>query len=469
MDDNSKDPTAMEVDSNSIKVTPNPDKVLAIRLTKYFSRLAEGQDGILRLSSFMDRRGEGLNDLTSQVREKVELYLDDEIDTEALESLVDHVMQRLHSDHPTEADEEENESSLKELESILNSIPKGHASSYVDGIMRALGSKPSDQLLRSSLLVSLVGELEIYINQVLRAIYERIPSAVDDKEATFTWSEVSSFDTLDAFRESVTERAVEKVLHGSYSDWIDHFEKRFGVKIDGASKDRTVIEIFQRRHCIVHNGGRASQLYVKKMEEYDSSVEFDEPLKVTSEYLETAADALYEAAMILGWAISQKIIKDEDFREYATSEYINNIYQLLVDKRYSLAQSLSERIPENKLPLDQGLIVKVNRWLAYKLDGQFAKVKDEVESFNTNSLSKRFKLARNALLDDHEAAYRIAQSMLEQEDEELPLSHYLTWPLLRGVRQWERANIPNEHLRRKVTVSTDVVASNSDPVRKDVE
>lgn len=457
----------LEVDPTTVDEAPSPDLVLAVRLKHFFARFAEGQDGILRVSSFMEQRGTELDDLTSRVREKVELYLDEDVDLDALEGLIGHVTQHREGEGLPEQSHGSDEESFEELESILEAIPRGHATSYLDGIFRAIGSSPSDQVLRSSLLVSLVGELEIYVNQVLRACFERTPAAIDDNKSAFTWSEVSAFDSLEEFRDRVTEKAVEKALHGSLSDWLKFFEDKFKIQVDPSAYGPLVTEIFQRRHCIVHYGGSASAQYVQKMADSGVKATLDEPLDVTAEYLMKAADELYGVALSLGWATTHKLISDGDLREDVRDAYVNSIYHLLGDRRYGLARTMSDKLPAQHLSFDQSLIVKVNRWLAFKLDGEFGAVRSEVEAFRTSSLSRRFTMARHALLDEHEDAYRIATAMLEESDDNFPLSHYLTWPLLRGVRRWARANVTSESPSEPAEGLADVITSSDSSPRKE--
>lgn len=462
-------PTEHPVDDDLAYVNeqPNPDLVLAVRLQQYFDRFAGGQDGILRVSSLLARQGTKREDLISSVREKVERYLDEDIDLDALEGLIGHIVEFEEGGDGLSSSNDTDEESLRNVEAMLDALPRGHASSYMDGIVRALGSPPSDQVLRSSLLVSLVGELEIYVNQALRACFGKIPSAVDDSKATFSWTEVSSFGSLDEFRERVTDRTVENALYGSLSDWLRFFEKKFKVLANTGFNEAEVNEVFQRRHCIVHYGGFASAQYVQKMKTFGIEAEADVALEVSPEYLAKSADILYEVAMSLGWAITHKLVGDVELRDNVRDTYVNNIYRLLGDRRYGLAKTLSGTLLERELSFDQSLIVRINRWLAFKLDGSFEEVRPEVESFRTNSLSRRFAMARHALLDEHEDAHRIAMAMLAEPDDEFPMSHYLTWPLLREVRRWARENVRDESAHGGAESHANVVGSADSSPRKD--
>lgn len=415
----------------------------------------------------MEQKGSQKEELSARVRERIALYLDDEIDVDALEGLIAHIIRGFDLDDESDDEESLEESSIRDLEAVFEAVPEGHGSSYIESIFRALGSPPSDQVLRSSLLVSLVGELEIYVNQLLRACFARVPAAVDDNKASFTWSEVSGYESLEDFRASVTDRVVERAMYGGLEEWLEFLGKKFGIKIPQGSLTPVAAEVFQRRHCIVHYGGTASFSYVEKMKKYDSNVESGDPLDVTPEYLARAADELYMIAMSLNWATVHKLVGNADYREEARDFAINCIYHLLGDQRFTLARTLSEALPTGHLSFDQSLIVNVNRWLAYKLQDRFEEVRAEVEDFRTTSLSRRFSMARHALLDEHEEAYRIADAMLRDSSDDFPLSHYLTWPLLRGVRRWARANVPHDSLPGASVPHADVVASDHSLPRKE--
>lgn len=417
--------------------SPSADVVLHHKIVANFRQLVLSQRSILRLSDLLDSHMKDIDDLAVRSREHVEMFMDDNVDHKAMDALVD-VFAYNGTRNDSDDDSRQANEVAEEARNVLDQLPQGHAANYIDGIVKALGSPPSDNVLRSSLLVSLVGGFESFANQMLRACYERIPAVAQSSDATFTWSEIAAFDSMDSLRSHVIDNAIDKAFRGSLSDWLDVFRKQFGIITTEQSQSQETGEVFQRRHCIVHNGGYASQRYIDSLTAFNKEpkVGLDDHLPVDHDYLANAADALFTMGISLAWSMAHKLIEDREHQSNVRSFLINEVYFLLGNGRLELAQNVGSLIPLSKVPQDQALIIKVNRWLAFKLRGNFDKVRNEVEEFDTGALAKRFILARHALLDEHEDAYRVASELLREEDSELPLSHYLTWPLLRGTREW---------------------------------
>lgn len=418
------------------------EEIFADKLQGLFGRFTRGQSTILRLSEQIALQEDELDDLKVKTREHIESHLDDEIDDAILSKLIEYVSQQEGGE---EAHDPENDRiELQELDEILDGLPKGHAESYMNGLLNAVYTPPTGATLRASLLVSMVGELEIFANLVMRACFEYDPSKADTSESTFSWAQIVSYDTLEAFRESVIDRAVEGAFHDSLAGWLEVFEKKLGIKVHADCTAYAPTEVMLRRNCIVHNGGTASSLYYKKLKGVRNAPRElpEESLVVDSEYLNSAADSLYFIAMSLTWAAASKLMQAGDDRNRTISALTNSIYFLLPARRFDLAIFTCERIPKQHLRRPESLILDINRWLAYKLSNNFDKVRDEVTSFDPSALADRFIMAKHALLDEHEAAFHLAQLLLKDKRADFPHHHFITWPLLRGTRRWARENAP---------------------------
>lgn len=419
----------------------DPDEVLFYRLSEALTDYSERQSEILRLAEFMDERAAEIDNAKQRAKRFIQAEMGSvaDIDESAINDLIT-LFERMESvDEQTHDDlsVEERQAALSAaLDEIYASLPDGHLHTYIKSVSRAMHAPPGAGVLRSSLLVSLVGELEVLVTQCARAGFERQPSALDDSGKSFTWSDIRKYDSIEDVRDTVVDRAIEDVLRGSLTEWLDYFVRRFSIAPIPVAKQYPAQENIQRRHCIVHNGGLVSSQYLDRLSAFNPDVQLNEPLTVDGDYLRRAADTLYLVGFSLLWSLAFKLVKEADARKAIASQFANRTYYLLQEGRYSIVKLIGRNAPLDHLEEDAALVMRVNLWLAHKLSGSFGEVRAEVEAMNVASKSRLFNLAKHALLDENEDAYRVAQSMIR--DGELRPEFFYTWPLLYGVRDWER-------------------------------
>ncbi|CAM4190932.1 hypothetical protein JAAN108728_15405 [Janibacter anophelis] len=416
---------------------PDPQMVFMDKLVSELSRLASSQDEVLRLARIIDERAAEVDDAAQRAREFLRVQLDADLDDEGLQRLMGVIMNAVKD--PTGEDvlteEDRREAFAKAVEDAVSDLPEGQASAYLAAVGRAISGPPSGHYLHRSLMVTLVGELEMLVNSTARACFELKPGALSASEHMMSWNEMSKFNSLDDVRESLVDRVIEDVMRGSLDDWMSFFAKRFSIGKVAASDQFPAQEVLQRRHCIVHNAGNASRLYIKKLERFPECKAIEgERLLVDSVYLREAADILYGLAYSLVWSAGFDLLKDEHARSHLGRSLANECYFLLQNRRFHLVIDICNNAPIKRLPEEHYLILLVNRWLAYKRTGRFQEVEKEVRDFKTATKSKEFQLARLALLDSTEEAWSLAQSMLKND--ELSAAHYAAWPLLSEVRAY---------------------------------
>lgn len=399
---------------------------LSVLLVNFSDRQFE----ILRLIDHIERSKLEIDDRARATKELIESRLNEDLDEEGLEKLYRHLTETQES---SEEDVEDKEANLKVFEEILSSLPEGHVHTYLENIVRAYRRPPSGEFLFPSLLVTLVGEVEIIINRLARACYTLNPDLIKDGEQKIEWREIAHFKTVAEVQEMLVDRRIDQLLRGSLTDWISYFEKKVGIPSITAVQRRGPLEAVQRRHCIVHNGGHASALYIEKTSGIKPRPKTEEGdyLPVDPEYLRSTADELYLVIYSLIWSLGNKFCKEDNARQKFMRSVINGSYYLLQDQRYDLLKLLKSYLPFAQMEAKDALILKTNIWLAHKLDDDFEAVRHEVERLDVKARSRLFLLTKHALLDETDAASDLAEKMIR--DDELKREHLLTWPLLRDV------------------------------------
>lgn len=435
--------SATEADETEEEEPLTADEVFSLRLRDALASFAARQAEILRLAAFMDERAAEIDSAAQRAKELIRVQIGD-INEDAVHQLIDLFTELSESDLGDEdLSPEDRQSAIAEaFREITQSLPEDLVPTYMDGAMRAIETPPAVGMLRSSLLVSMVGELEMLVNFVARACFERQPTALEDSGREFSWAEITAHSSIDDFRDHVVDRAIEDVLRGSLTEWMDYFVRRFKIGPVVAAQSFEAKEAIQRRHCIVHNAGMVSSQYLDRLKEHKVKAQVGDDLEVTPEYLREAADTLYLVAYSLCWSLGFKLISENEAKEMMTGTLANRTYYLLQERRFGLVRSIGRSAPLDKIDELSSFVIRVNYWLAHKLDGKFDKVRSEVQSLDVKARSRQFNLAKHALLDEDAEAYRLAQSMIRDGD--LRPEFLFTWPLLSGVRDYARKKSETE-------------------------
>lgn len=323
------------------------------------------------------------------------------------------------------------------IEAVIDGIDIDGAPEYFLSVLRAQGleSNATPRLL-SSLLTNLVGDFEVLLGNLLRIMLAKNTSGVGASDRQFTWSEISKFESLDAFKDHVFDTAVDNLLRASYRDWLKYFRDKFKISTPDCSESAFILEALQRRHVIVHNGGRVSQQYLEKVPEEFASAPVGHRLQVDTKYLGDVADNLLVTAMSLVCVAAFKTLKDEDSRTAIERRAGDILYRLMQNGRYAPVRDLVKaHSSEHFKDPYTSLVWKINGWLAHKRLGEFAACEKEVKNWETAVLQSQFRLAKHALLDEHKEALRIVEEI--RGTEALPLRHWAAWPLLAELRDYE--------------------------------
>jgi len=430
----------------------SPDTLFVIRISNLLATYSLRQSEVLRLADYMDERAAEIDNAARRARDLIRTQIDavDTVDDRAVADLIG-LFERIQNDSHEDEDlsqDERRDAFLTAMREVSESLPEGHASTYIESVLRAMQAPPGANVLRASLLVTLVGELEMLVNYLARACFERQPAALDDSGRSYTWADITKHESIDDMRDAVVDRAIEDVLRGSLAEWMDYFVKRFKISDIAVAKDYAAQEAIQRRHCIVHNGGLASSQYLEKLASFRPTTPIGAELDVNADYLRRAADTLFLVAFGLVWSLGFKLCSDVNARESLATSFANRTYFLLQEHRYDLVKAIGRSAPTDRLDEDSAFVIQVNYWLAHKMNGEFDEVRSEVENLRVASKSRRFNLAKHALLDEHDDALRVAESMIR--DDELRMEYLFTWPLLAGVRELMRKKSEAEPVAQEV-------------------
>jgi hypothetical protein len=429
-------------------------------------------DAVIELADFANEHVHALDDLIAGVRKEIQRKFPDytsEQHSLAAQTVVRHFteLEAASIERPTAAlPQEEMERSYKDLKRrIREALP--HKDAPVHCVMAYINANVRPKrasMLFDSLLTTAVGNFEVLVSAIVREFLRLRPEAIRSDETRYSLADIEDHDTLDDFRAYCAERYAEGLLRGGFDDWMGFFEKRIrGVSIENISADAVQLrEVFQRRHLVVHNGGRVNSLYLTKMKTLAPLPKAGDRLVVEYDYLQSAIDHLMVAGVLLQFRTMKALSKDEDASGAADSMISKAVYDLLSQARWNAALNIAQSAHSDCHSEEVRVILRVNAWLAKKRIAGVESIRKEVEAWQVQPLAPRFKMARLALLDDTKAAHDLAKRLVEIE--ELDKEELRTWPLLEEVRAYEVSLKLDDPSGAASAENTESPASGSDIV-----
>ena len=299
--------------------------------------------------------------------------------------------------------------------------------------------QPRLPILRNSLLTAAVASFEATVANVATEFYHYRPEALEmdsrDHEKEFSLKELKQFSSIDDAVDFSISRRIESLVFGGLSDWRCFFNDALKIDLSTLAIDWPELqEILQRRHAIVHNGGRASRRYIAQVRlgRPDVKIPEGEPLSCEQEYLEYAIDHLLVAGALLITAVIIKFSPDDA----PSSELSRLAYSLLRGGRLEATRRLCDFGMNMPIEQDEALIFKVNMALAIKAKLGIEGIAEEMGSWDVSALSDRFKLAKASLLGNLDEAFMLLSLLVERD--EISVEDLLEWPLLAEMRKDRR-------------------------------
>ena len=304
-------------------------------------------------------------------------------------------------------------------------------------------------------LTVLVGLAEEVVQQLVAQHYRNHPDTIPSlKDYPFTFTELSKFADLQAAREFLLERAVANKLRDDLNSSITFLKTSYSLDAKYLNVHLDYLtEIFQRRNLAVHNRGFVNHLYLSKVpREVSKDLRIGDKLRVERSYLTDAIDRIELCFTLLiadSWSRTQGSASAE-----AIAQSLNNLaLENLSAERWVVAAGLSQFVMVDKnISGESALIAKLNYWQSKKWSGEYASVKQDVESFDVATRSERYKLAHAALTDNADSFFGLLRVALQRR-----LIHIIEakhWPIFREMRKDERfKNIISRFERQTVEVS----------------
>jgi hypothetical protein len=320
----------------------------------------------------------------------------------------------------------------KALEEYKASFPEGTDTSALDSLIQEKRTRPRLDLLLASLLIAAVSDFEVLFSSIAGFFFRMRPEALRAQDSKVAWSEIEAYPSLDAVRSHFIEERVNQLMWSGFDDWMKWLENQLKINYRDASLDPVgIIEVFQRRHIIVHNGGLVSAQYLAKIVDASTAgLTIGSPLPVDIKYLDSALDQLTILGVSLIYLIFRKI-SPQPIQINVDQDILGVITNLVSQERWKAVESVSSTALPHMKHDNERFNVQAYRWFALKrLKGRGA-IAQEVGQWDVSALARIFKLAQLTLLDDP-AAIDLAEEMIQRR--EIDRQRIDSWPLLQDFR-----------------------------------
>jgi hypothetical protein len=290
-------------------------------------------------------------------------------------------------------------------------------------------------LLYKNSFISLLSSVEWFFSQILHYYYDKYPESAGIQKKTMTLADLKGFDSISDAEKHLLDLKIEEVLRGNFESWLVLLKGELSLKLGYIDpiKDE-LIEIYQRRNLLVHNGGIINSIYISKVpEEFRKGIKLKTSLGVDKEYLDNAISKLQKAFIL----IASELWKNLDRTDISRGGILMNIvYENLLQSRWDICEGLSHFIiNDNHLPAVDKVIAQLNFWLCKKRMGNYEKVKREIESTNYSDKKEIFQLGLFALKDDKKSFFEILPAALDSQ--QLNIERLEEFPIFKEMRESE--------------------------------
>ncbi|RYY00969.1 MAG: hypothetical protein EOO53_20390 [Gammaproteobacteria bacterium] len=295
------------------------------------------------------------------------------------------------------------------------------------------------EILPKSLFVTLISEFDSFLGKLIREIFNVKPEILNASEKNLTFARLLELNSIEEAKEFIIEKEVEAVLRESHSEHFNWLESKLGITL---RKDLPVwekfIEITERRNLFVHCDGVISSQYLSTCRmnkvKFEKDYQVGEKLVVSQDYFDLTYKTLYEISVKLTQVVWRKLLPYD--LEHADGSLNDICFELLKNKHYDLSDILLDfatTILRKHYNEETKNVFIVNKALSLKLGGNEEKCKEIVLAKDWSACSDKFKIAKEALLNNFDEVQRLMKKI--GPDGEVNKASYKIWPLFEGFRK----------------------------------
>lgn len=298
-------------------------------------------------------------------------------------------------------------------------------------------TKYHKELLYKNSLISLLSTVEWFFSQILHFQYDKYPEAAGIKNKTLTLEDLKGFSSIKDAEDYLIENKIEEILRASIKDWFKVLKD--DLKLGMGYKDKyenELIEIYQRRNILVHNGGVVNSIYLSKVsDQHKKILKVGDVVEIDKEYLDNAISKLELIFSLIAFELWKKI-EPEDTDEIRAHILTDLGYRYLKNGNWEIAECANYfAMGDKSISGVHRTVSQLNVWLCKKEKGNYEEIKKEIESADFSDKSLLFQVAIAALKGDSEFFFQNLPQILKTE--EITPEALFDFPIMREMRETE--------------------------------
>lgn len=335
------------------------------------------------------------------------------------------------------------------VEGLLNPISRKKVMSF----KQSHGKK---ELLYRSSFITLFSTVEWFFAQILHYQYKKHPDNAGVKNKSLTLDDLKSFQSIRDAENFLIERKIESILRSSFTNWMDILTKDFGFSL-GYLKDykSQIIEFYQRRNVIVHNGGIVNSIYLSKVDkELTKKLSSGDSLDIDFPYLESAIQHLH----LLFTLIALDLWKREKPSDVDRALVIRDLsYTSLLNQRWEVAKGFNKFLEKDNLMSESSkTIAKLNFWMCIKKLKGIESIKKEINKLDYSDKSVFLKLLLAGLKEDKEEFFFLLPKAIKSEVLSFVQLH--EYPIFDEMKSFEEFDVYQQQIDSILFKSDKLIA-----------
>lgn len=319
---------------------------------------------------------------------------------------------------------------------------------YIENRIRSGTASSKTATLGTAILPLIVSKAEEFLAGLIRAGLTLFPHALGEppnipNDVLLRYQR--NISSADIHRWQVDQQ-VAGFMRQSPSDWCKAVER--WTKIDpaklGADWDM-VQEMIQRRHVIIHNGGRVDREYLDRVaSRLRTGVYLGSTLICDLAYLEPVMVELET------WAVCLAVRWDKHFFKKPANYrnlVIDRVVRLEGSGRWTQALAILDSYLKKPLPTDTQdvIIAKINQWFCIQeLGRDNASVQQEVRAWQLEDSADPddvdyVEIGRRALLRDYDGLIGAVESYLSRDESRMTKRDFAEMPLMKRAMRESRS------------------------------
>lgn len=313
----------------------------------------------------------------------------------------------------------------------------------------------TSQMLRAarsvqrSSITSLISELDYFLQRLLKICATLDSKKFVDGSEAISVNEITAYGSIDDLLSDKASKKIADLLRGSHEavfDWIvETFELEKGAtRFKNSELFREFMEVCQRRHIMVHNGGRVNRSYIDKCKKAGLNeadfLQLGEQASVSAKYLMRATARVFLTGYFVTQMLIQKMFPSQ--REACFYNALSVTHDFLERDFTKMAKRVCEFIEFSDKYFDHSLRLKfgINRALCELFDpdldevDQNSRAEEILEKYDWSVSTPLFDLALKCIRRDFEEIVPLAKRASEDG---LSYSDARTFVVFREARNVE--------------------------------